>query len=105
MPKTLSRPWDRISFSPPPNLRLLSSAFVDELKSGAQMFYVVDPSGTLYGGRISQEKLEALRRYAVDVTPEIEHSIDHRIPLEVFVPVTWTAVANLGGGQATSLGR
>jgi 4-amino-4-deoxy-L-arabinose transferase-like glycosyltransferase len=59
--------------------------FLAGLKRGSEAFYVVDPSGTLYGGKVSAEKLTALQKYAVDVTPEIERSIGHSLGLRVFV--------------------
>ncbi len=58
----------------------------DSLRSANRTFYLVDPSQTLYGGRISQEKLQALREYGVDVTEEVERALGHAIPLRVYVP-------------------
>jgi hypothetical protein len=60
--------------------------FLAGLKSGTQAFYVVDPSGALHGGKVSEDKLAALREYATDVTPEIERLIGHNLGLKVFVP-------------------
>jgi 4-amino-4-deoxy-L-arabinose transferase-like glycosyltransferase len=60
--------------------------FLAGLESGSQAFYVVDPSGALYGGKVSEDKLAALRQYAVDVTPEIERLIRLKLGLRVFVP-------------------
>jgi 4-amino-4-deoxy-L-arabinose transferase-like glycosyltransferase len=60
--------------------------FLASLKSGSQVFYVVDPSGALYGGKVSEDKLAALRQCAMDVTPEIERSIRHKLGLRIFVP-------------------
>jgi hypothetical protein len=59
--------------------------FLTGLERGSEAFYVVDPSGTLYGGKVSAEKLTALQKYAVDVTPGIERSIGHSLGLRVFV--------------------
>ena len=60
--------------------------FVAGLESASKVFYVVDRSGSLYGGEVSEDKLAALREYAIDVTPEIERSIRHKLDLTVFVP-------------------
>ena len=58
----------------------------ENLRHANRTFYLVDPSQTLYGGRISPEKLEALREYGVDVTEEVERALGHAIPLRVYVP-------------------
>jgi 4-amino-4-deoxy-L-arabinose transferase-like glycosyltransferase len=68
--------------------------FLAGLKSGSQAFYVVDSSGALYGGKVSEDKLAALRQYAVDVTPEIERSIRHKLGLKVYVPSQGPRVPN-----------
>jgi hypothetical protein len=60
--------------------------FVAGLESASRVFYVVDRSGSLYGGKVSEGKLAALREYAIDVTPEIERSLRHKLDLTVFVP-------------------
>jgi len=58
----------------------------DDLRRGAQVFYIVDPLQTLYGSEFSPDKLEALREYGVDVTRQIEQKLRHPIPLRIFVP-------------------
>jgi 4-amino-4-deoxy-L-arabinose transferase-like glycosyltransferase len=68
--------------------------FLAGLKSGSQTFYVVDPSGALYGGKVSESKLAALRQYAVDVTPQIERSLRLKLGLKVFVPSQRDRVPN-----------
>jgi 4-amino-4-deoxy-L-arabinose transferase-like glycosyltransferase len=57
-----------------------------DLRHGVRVFYVVDPSQTLYGGKISPDRLVALRKYGSDVTEEIEKKLGHAIPLRVYVP-------------------
>jgi 4-amino-4-deoxy-L-arabinose transferase-like glycosyltransferase len=57
-----------------------------DLRHGARVFYVVDPSQTVYGGKMSPDRLEALREYGSDVTEDIEKKLGHAIPLRVFVP-------------------
>jgi 4-amino-4-deoxy-L-arabinose transferase-like glycosyltransferase len=74
--------------------------FLAGLKSGSQAFYVVDPSGALYGGKVSEDKLAALGKYAVDVTPEIERSIRHKLGLKVFVPSQGHRLLNGPSGDA-----
>lgn len=66
-----------------------TSTFIHDLQGGAQLFYVVDPSGTLYGGRISPEKLKALYDHVADVTPEIENLLGEKITLQVFAAASW----------------
>jgi 4-amino-4-deoxy-L-arabinose transferase-like glycosyltransferase len=60
--------------------------FLRDLKSRAQTFYIVDPSGTLYGGKVSAERLAALTMYAKDLTREIERHSGRKLPVQVFVP-------------------
>jgi len=57
-----------------------------DLRNGARVFYIVDPSQTIYGGKMSPDRLEALREYGSDVTEEIEKKLGHEIPLRVYVP-------------------
>ena len=61
--------------------------FRDELEHGDRMFYVVDPSGTLYGGKIKPEWEALLTRNTRDVTPEIEQASGTKIGLRVLVPL------------------
>ncbi|MBK5295257.1 MAG: glycosyltransferase family 39 protein [Acidobacteriia bacterium] len=70
-------------------------AFLSDLKSGAQIFYVVDRSGALYGGKISPERLAALAMHAKDVTPEIEKYAGRPLPVQVFVPAARASVPAL----------
>ena len=74
-----------------------NSDFINGLKRGASLFYVVDPTGVLYGGTPTEREWEALRRYATEVTTEIERSIGHSLPLRVFVPT----VASVGPGDGS----
>jgi 4-amino-4-deoxy-L-arabinose transferase-like glycosyltransferase len=60
--------------------------FRDELERGERLFYVVDPSGTLYGGKIKPEWEALLAQKARDVTPEIEQASGTKIALQVLVP-------------------
>lgn len=62
------------------------AVYLDELKRGARAFYIVDPSGRLYGGRISPARMRALESLAEDVTPEIERALGTRLPVRAFVP-------------------
>jgi hypothetical protein len=62
------------------------SDVVEGLRRGSQAFYIVDPSGKMYGGKISAEKLAAVHEYALDITPQIERSIGHSLPFRVYVP-------------------
>ena len=63
--------------------------FLNQLKSGAKAFYVVDPTGTLYGGKVSAEKLSALRQYATDETSQVERATGRKLGLQVFVSQAW----------------
>jgi len=58
----------------------------DDLRRGAQVFYVVDRSQALYGSEVSPDKLQALREYAVDATGQIEQKLGHSMPLRIFIP-------------------
>ena len=68
--------------------------FDQDLMNGKLTFYVVDPSGQLYGGKASRIELAALQNRARQVTSEIEQSIGHEIPLRVFVPATARSASN-----------
>jgi hypothetical protein len=59
--------------------------FLQQLKTGRLAFYVIDPTGALYGGGISPEKLAALREYTVCETSQVKREIGRNIPLELFV--------------------
>lgn len=63
--------------------------FLDQLKRGAKVFYIVDPTGRLYGGKVSAEKFNALHKYANDQTPAIEQAIGRKLELQVFVSRAW----------------
>lgn len=62
------------------------AAFERDLMDRQQVFYVVDPSGKLYGGQPSPGKWQALQEHAHEITPEVEAFIGHRIALRIFVP-------------------
>jgi hypothetical protein len=62
------------------------ATFERRLSSRQVVFYVADPTGTVYGGVPSPYEWQALQSQAVDVTSEIERSIGHKISLRVFVP-------------------
>jgi 4-amino-4-deoxy-L-arabinose transferase-like glycosyltransferase len=68
--------------------------FREELEHGDRLFYVVDPSGTLYGGKIKPEWEALLARNARDVTPEIEKATGTKIGLHVLVPFAQPGVNN-----------
>jgi 4-amino-4-deoxy-L-arabinose transferase-like glycosyltransferase len=76
-------------------------AFLSDMKSGAQIFYVVDRSGALYGGKPSTEKLAALAMYSTDVTSEIEKYAARPLSVQVFVPVPRASVPALAMGPAS----
>jgi 4-amino-4-deoxy-L-arabinose transferase-like glycosyltransferase len=57
-----------------------------DLRQGDRAFYLVDPSQTLYGGKMSSDRWAALREYGSDVTEEMEKQLGHTIPLRIFVP-------------------
>jgi 4-amino-4-deoxy-L-arabinose transferase-like glycosyltransferase len=63
-----------------------SEDFVEDLRNGNRVFYLVDPSGELYGGKVEPDKLIALNDYAVEVTSDFQRSIGHAIKLRIFVP-------------------
>jgi 4-amino-4-deoxy-L-arabinose transferase-like glycosyltransferase len=60
--------------------------FRDELEHGDRMFYVVDPSGTLYGGKFKPEWKALLDQNTHDVTAKVEQATDTKIGLRVLVP-------------------
>lgn len=60
--------------------------FVRELQCPSKLFYVVDLHGRIYGGQVTPGKLAALKTYAAEVTPVIEHSIGLPLPVSVFIP-------------------
>lgn len=60
--------------------------FLDKLKKKVMVFYLVDPKGELYGGKISAPKLQALQQYADDDTARVEKAIGESIPWRIFVP-------------------
>jgi len=60
--------------------------FRKELEHGDRLFYVVDPSGTLYGGKIKPEWEALLAQNTRDVTPEIEQATGSKIGLRVLIP-------------------
>jgi len=62
--------------------------FRDELEHGDRLFYVVDPSGTLYGGKFKPEWEALLTQKTRDVTPEVEQAAGTKIKLRVLVPAT-----------------
>jgi hypothetical protein len=68
--------------------------FRNELEHGDRLFYVVDPSGTLYGGKIKPEWEALLAQNARDVTPEIEQATGTKIGLRVLVPLAQPAANN-----------
>jgi 4-amino-4-deoxy-L-arabinose transferase-like glycosyltransferase len=63
--------------------------FVTNLKRGTKAFYVVDPTGTLYGNKVSSDKLKALQAYAIDVTLRVERAVGRKLGLQVFVSSAW----------------
>lgn len=63
--------------------------FLTDLKEGTKAFYVVDPTGTLYGSNLSGEKFKALQTYATDETSQVEHAIGRKLGLQVFVSSAW----------------
>jgi hypothetical protein len=62
------------------------AAFERDLMDRRQVFYVVDPSGKLYGGQPSPGEWQALQEHAREITPKVEAFIGHRIALRIFVP-------------------
>jgi len=62
------------------------TVFEGDLIDRRQAFYVVDPSGELYGGQPSPGEWQALQEHAHEITPEVEAFIGHRIALRIFVP-------------------
>src|SRR5271165_5449741 len=68
--------------------------FQNELEHGERLFYVVDPSGTLYGGRIKPEWEALLAQNTRDVTSEVEQAGGTKIGLRVLVPLAQPAITN-----------
>ncbi|MGO9515845.1 MAG: ArnT family glycosyltransferase [Candidatus Korobacteraceae bacterium] len=68
--------------------------FRNELEHGDRLFYVVDPSGILYGGKIKPEWGALLAQNTRDVTAEIEQATRTRIGLRVLVPLAQPATMN-----------
>jgi 4-amino-4-deoxy-L-arabinose transferase-like glycosyltransferase len=68
--------------------------FRDELAHGDRLFYVVDPSGTLYGGKIKPEWEALLAQSTHDVTAEVEQATGTKIALRVLVPSVQPATGN-----------
>ncbi len=68
--------------------------FRDELEHGDRLFYVVDPSGTLYGGKFKPEWEALLAQNTHDVTAEIEQAAGTKIGLRVLVPSVQPATVN-----------
>jgi hypothetical protein len=62
------------------------AVFERDLIDRRQVFYVVDPSGKLYGGQPSPGEWQALREHAYEISPEVEAFIGHPIALRIFVP-------------------
>jgi 4-amino-4-deoxy-L-arabinose transferase-like glycosyltransferase len=68
--------------------------FRDELEHGDRLFYVVDPTGTLYGGKIKPEWEALLAQNTRDVTAEIQQATGTKIGLRVLVPLAQPPTAN-----------
>jgi 4-amino-4-deoxy-L-arabinose transferase-like glycosyltransferase len=62
--------------------------FRDELEHGDRLFYVVDPSRTLYGGKFKPEWETLLTQNTRDITAEVEQATGTKIGLRVLVPAT-----------------
>jgi len=62
--------------------------FQSELEHGDRLFYVVDPSGTLYGGKFKPEWGALLTQNTRDLTAEVEQATGTKIGLRVLVPAT-----------------
>ena len=62
--------------------------FRSELEHGDRLFYVVDPSGTLYGGKFKPEWVVLLNQNTRDITAEVEQATGTKIGLRVLVPTT-----------------
>ena len=68
--------------------------FQNELEHGDHLFYVVDPSGALYGGKIKPEWEALLAQNTRDVTSEVEQASGTKIGLRVLVPLAQPATIN-----------
>ncbi len=60
--------------------------FRDELQRRDHLFYVVDPSGTLYGGKVKPEWEALLAQNTRDITADVERETGTKIRLRVLVP-------------------
>jgi len=63
------------------------STFEADLLNHARVFYVVDPTGKLYGGKVSPREWAALQNDGREVTSDLERCVGEKIPLRVFVPL------------------
>ncbi|MGA3315833.1 MAG: glycosyltransferase family 39 protein [Candidatus Korobacteraceae bacterium] len=61
--------------------------FRDELQHGDRLFYVVDPSGTLYGGKVKPEWEVLLAQNTRDITAEVQQMAGTKIRLRVLEPL------------------
>lgn len=61
--------------------------FRDELEHGDRLFYVIDPSGTLYGGKIKPEWEALLAQNTRDITAEVQQMAGTKIRLRVLEPL------------------
>jgi 4-amino-4-deoxy-L-arabinose transferase-like glycosyltransferase len=68
------------------------ATFERALKERRRLFYIVDPSGSLYGSKVSAEKLRALRAHTRDVTPALERALGRTLPVTVHTPLAGPAV-------------
>jgi 4-amino-4-deoxy-L-arabinose transferase-like glycosyltransferase len=64
-------------------------AFLNDLIQGKKAFYVVDPTGTLYGSKVSPAQLHALHVYATDETSQVERAMGRKIGLQIFLSSAW----------------
>lgn len=63
-----------------------TAQFANELQQHMRVFYVFDPAGTLYGSKVSAEKMALLVQQCTDVSSLIQNETGHPMPLRVFVP-------------------
>jgi hypothetical protein len=59
-----------------------------DLENGNRMFYVVDPSQTIYGARLKPEWIRLLKRNTRDITADVERATGAKLSLRVLVPLT-----------------
>ena len=71
-----------------------NAQFRDELEHGDRLFYVVDPSSTLYGGNVKPEWEPLLAQNTRDVTAEVEQASGAKIGLRILVPLVQPAATN-----------